>query len=220
MKREIIVTGDNSKSLLIPELNETYHSVHGAAVESNHVFIANGLSQAGKESVRIFEMGFGTGLNALLSFAWSENTPVYIAYDTIEKYPLGYDLVKSLDHPGRTCLSHLAANFEKMHTCPWGVPVALSEHFSFQKTEIDLMEAVPLKETYDLIYFDAFGPKIQPALWSTAMLLKMYDALVPGGKLVTYCAQGQFRRNLREAGFRTERRPGPPGKREMTVAHK
>jgi tRNA U34 5-methylaminomethyl-2-thiouridine-forming methyltransferase MnmC len=220
MKREIIVTGDNSKSLLIPELNETYHSVHGAAVESNHVFIVNGLAQAGKESVRIFEMGFGTGLNALLSLNHAKNTPIYIVYHTVEKYPLGYELVKLLNHPGQTGLDHLAADFEKMHTCPWGVPAELSGSFTFQKTEGDLLDLDPLKAYYDLIYFDAFGPKVQPALWSADLLRKMYDALVPGGRLVTYCAQGQFRRNLREAGFRTERRPGPPGKREMTVAHK
>ena len=221
MKRQIIVTGDNSKTLLIPELNETYHSINGATREALHVFIENGLKRFDKlEKIRVFEMGFGTGLNALLSLNHAKTTPIYIAYESIEKYPLALEEAMLLNHPVTTGLHHLSTEFKVMHSSPWNETVQICPGFTLEKIMGDIRLITLEPGTYDIIFYDAFGPKVQPGLWETGILQMLYHALAPGGCLVTYCAQGQFKRNLREAGFKVERLPGPPGKREMTVALK
>jgi len=221
MNLKIIVTNDNSKSLLIPELNESYHSTNGAANESLHIFIKNGLALVPVANpIRIFEMGFGTGLNALLSLNYAKNTPIYIAYETVEKYPLEIDLINQLNHPLTTNLASLSSEFEKMHLCEWNKKVVISAEFTFKKIQGDIQDLELPSDYFHLIYYDAFSPKIQPELWDTIILKKLYLSLTNGGRLVTYCAQGQFKRNLKEAGFNVENIPGPAGKREMTVAIK
>ncbi|MBI3134671.1 MAG: tRNA (5-methylaminomethyl-2-thiouridine)(34)-methyltransferase MnmD [Bacteroidetes bacterium] len=219
MNRKIIVTGDNSKSLLIPDLDETYHSVHGARNESQHIFINCGLlPQLSNSEVRIFEMGFGTGLNALLTLhaAQSHSTP--IIYDTFEKYPVDLSTILEIGHPENTGLAHLAEAFTAMHTCEWDTFTQITPGFMFRKSKGDIKNAHLKASQYTLIYYDAFAPKIQPDLWTDEIMQKMYDALQPGGTLLTYCAQGQFRRNLKAAGFSIERLGGPAGKREITRA--
>lgn len=222
MNRKIIVTGDNSKSLLIPEWNETYHSIHGAKNESQHVFIKHGLERISKslKTIKILEVGFGTGLNALLTFEFVKNTPIYIAYTSIEKFPLDFELIQELDHPTNTGLSEHITAFKKMHQCDWNEEVQISSNFSLKKIEADLIDLQVEIDTYSLIYFDAFAPKIQPELWSKSILQKMFDALNTNGVLVTYCAQGQFKRDLTDVGFKIESVPGPKGKREITCAIK
>lgn len=221
MNRKIIVTDDNSKSLLIPEINETYHSINGAMNEAMHVFITNGLlPMSDLKLIRIFEMGFGTGLNALLSLNFTKNTPIYIAYETIEKFPLEMELIKDLDHPIRTGLKDLKAEFEMMHTDNWNECLQILPEFTFKKNQADMQNFELPSNYFDVLYYDAFSPKIQPELWTTDILEKLFQSLVKGGRLTTYCAQGQFKRNLKEVGFTIRSVPGPKGKREMTVAIK
>lgn len=221
MNRKIIVTGDNSKSLLIPEMNETYHSIHGAKNESEHIFIQTGLKpQLTQPEVRILEMGFGTGLNALLtlSFTKDKNTP--IIYDTFEKYPIDQQTIVEIDHPGQTNLESFRKQFELLHALPWNESKQIAPNFYFTKYNGDFLEAELKKDFYTLIYYDAFAPQFQSDLWDYPQMQKLYDALQFSGALVTYCAQGQFRRNLKQAGFTVHKIPGPKGKREITLATK
>jgi len=216
---EIRVTGDGSKTIFLPELNETYHSSNGAVQESRHIFIENGLDLVNKKgTIRILEVGFGTGLNALLSASWAEMNNQSIHYTGIEAKPLSPELCFQLDYP-----RHIGQNTEKIYDalirCDWEKDNQLSTHFSIQKRE-DKIQDFAAVEHVDLIYFDAFGPRVQAEMWDITILEKMYQFLNAGGALVTYCAQGQFKRDLKTIGFSLESLPGPPGKREMTIATK
>ncbi len=216
---EIRFTGDGSKTIFLPELNETYHSSNGAVQESRHIFIQNGLELAEKgEVIRILEVGFGTGLNALLSASWAEKNNQPIHYTGIEANPLRPELCFQLDYP-----RHIGSTSEKIYDalirCDWEIDNQLSTHFSIQKREVKIQDFVAL-EPINLIYFDAFGPRVQAEMWDITILEKMYQSLNSGGSLVTYCAQGQFKRDLKAVGFSLESLPGPPGKREMTRAIK
>ena len=216
---EIRVTGDGSKTIFLPELNETYHSSNGAVQESLHIFIQNGLELAEKgEVIRILEVGFGTGLNALLSASWAEINNQSIHYIGIEAKPLPPELCFQLDYP-----PHIGQNAEKIYDalihCDWEIDNQLTTHFSIQKREVKIQDFVT-EEPTDLIYFDAFGPRVQAEMWDITILEKMFQYLNAGGALVTYCAQGQFKRDLKAVGFILESLPGPPGKREMTRATK
>jgi tRNA U34 5-methylaminomethyl-2-thiouridine-forming methyltransferase MnmC len=216
---EIRVTGDGSKTIFLPELNETYHSSNGAVQESLHVFIQNGLDLvAKKEAIRILEVGFGTGLNALLSASWAEINNQRIHYFGIEANPLRTALCFQLDYP-----RHIGQNAEKIYDqlirCDWEIDNQLTPHFSIQKREVKIQDFEAV-EPIDLVYFDAFGPRVQAEMWDITILEKMYQSLNVGGALVTYCAQGQFKRDLKAIGFILESPPGPPGKREMTRAIK
>ncbi|GAB2525979.1 tRNA (5-methylaminomethyl-2-thiouridine)(34)-methyltransferase MnmC2 [Rufibacter soli] len=218
MNLEVRQTKDGSTTLFVPELNEHYHSVHGALQESLHVFIKMGL-QATLErlpSVRILEVGFGTGLNALLTLQHTLATGAAVQYDTLEKYPLSMEVVAQLHFEKFILNPELLDFFTPLHAAPWEQPVAITPQFTLRKLETDLETFAPAPESYDLIYFDAFAPEKQPHLWTDAVFQKMYDCLAPGGTLVTYCAKGSFKRSLKAAGFTVEALPGPPGKREMT----
>lgn len=221
MNRKIIVTEDNSKTLLIPALNETYHSKHGALQEAKHVFIQYGLSTLPNRfpncaSYSIFELGLGTGLNALVSLDANTEPLSSLLYTSIEKYPLDWEEAKQLGYD--TFFNHEQSSEwnEKIHTSPWNEIEEITSNFQLLKLSGDIKSAELPKESYHCIYFDAFGPRVQQDLWSVEILRKMYDALKANGILVTYCAQGQFKRNLAAAGFHVEELPGPPGKREMT----
>lgn len=214
------MTGDNSKTLLIPELNETYHSRHGAITESRHIFLQHGLSQIRKNEIEIFELGFGTGLNALLTYIYSITNSIRINYTCIEKYPLTYEEVSLLNYPQELNNPSTEDILKKMHEAPFGKSTQITGNFELYKYVGDFTKVAVSNSTFDLIYFDAFAPKIQPELWTQEVFLKIAPMLKPGGILVSYCAQGQFRRNLKSAGLRVERLPGPPGKREITRASK
>ncbi len=221
MNRKIIVTGDNSKSLLIPEMNETYHSIHGAKNESEHIFIQTGLApQLLNSEVKILEMGFGTGLNALLTLACTNDKNTPIIYDTFEKYPIDMETITEIDHPGRTNQEAFREKFELLHSIPWNESKQIAFNFIFTKYDCDFLKAELKMDYYTLIYYDAFAPQFQPDLWDYPQMQKLYDSLAPGGTLVTYCAQGQFRRNLKQAGFTVNKVAGPKGKREITLATK
>ena len=210
---KLILTEDGSTSIENTLLNETYHSVHGAIQESSHVFIQCGLQPLIKENItlRIFEMGFGTGLNAFLTLKEIPSS-VKIEYVSIEKYPLDEEQMKALNYAERIGSN---ADWEKIAQAAFGQKTKVAENFTIEKFHADFLEFT-LNETFDLIYYDAFGPSAQPDLWSEAAMEKCSALLGSGGVLVTYCAQGQFRRNLKANGFLIEKLAGPPGKREIT----
>ena len=224
-KVEVRTTADGSPTLYVPALNEHYHSHHGAAQESRHVFIGAGLRpllEAGmgqQQPLRLLEVGLGTGLNALLTLETAQAHAATIAYDGYETLPLPLATVVALA-PQWDGTPVLQKAFYQLHAAPWGEAFALAPGFELTKLLAEMQAAQLPPALYDLIYFDAFAPDKQPELWTEDIFKKLYDAAAPGSVLVSYCAQGQFRRNLRAAGWLTEKLPGPPGKREMTRARK
>jgi tRNA U34 5-methylaminomethyl-2-thiouridine-forming methyltransferase MnmC len=214
----LIKTSDGSHTLYVPCLNEHYHSVHGAVQESEFIFIRNGLACCDADPVNIFEVGFGTGLNALLTAVQSMDSNRSIIYTSIEKYPVEPGIIRSLNYPefvGNT-RKHL---FELIHMAPWDETTVISDKFTLRKIKGDITRE-QLKGNYDLIYFDAFGPDKQPEMWSPEMLNKIAAITKKNGLLVTYSAKGEVRRNLGENGFIVTLLPGPPGKRHIIKAVK
>jgi tRNA U34 5-methylaminomethyl-2-thiouridine-forming methyltransferase MnmC len=217
---QLIKTADGSGSLYIPSLDETYHSRHGAIQESNHVFIEQGLKPllANSQEIFVFEVGFGTGLNALLTLIAAEKAGVKVKYRSIEKYPLSIAQALELNY-SESVDPRFAQYFKALHEAPWQQWVSISSHFSIYKDEIDLDDVSIVGEA-DVVYYDAFGPRVQPNMWNIQKLKIACDTLKPSGVFVTYCAQGQFKRVLKELGMQVMGLPGPPGKREMTKAIK
>ena len=221
--RNIVVTADGSTTIGIPSWNEHYHSTHGAVNEAMHVFIQNGLSHWKSQNpndvrCNILEIGFGTGLNAWLTFLNNVDSYLTVFYDGIEGFPVDSELIEALNYIQLT-ESSKADIFQSMHLNEWNVPLSLSQNFTLTKIQ-STFEAVKAKDAYDLIYYDAFGARVQPELWTVQMFQKMQNALKPGGVLVTYCAKGSVRRALLDVGLEVERLIGPPGKREMLRASK
>ncbi|AWM35474.1 SAM-dependent methyltransferase [Hymenobacter nivis] len=223
---EVRTTEDGSLTLFVPALHEHYHSTHGARREAVHVFVGAGLGPllaAGPTAggpLRILEVGLGTGLNALLTLAAGQAAGARIAYDGLETYPLPRAVVAALQPEWDQQGPGPAGQFARLHAAPWNVPVELAPGFTVQKVPRAVQTVALAPGHYHLIYFDAFAPEKQPELWTEAVFAKLFAAAAPGALLVSYCAQGQFRRNLRAAGWLTEKLPGPPGKREMTRARK
>lgn len=220
MKREIIVTGDGSKTIFIPEWNEHYHSSHGALQEAHHVFIKHGLQSLSGDYLTILEMGFGTGLNAFLTYFTSEKRYQYVHYIGVEAFPPSTEEWQAMDYAKYANDPDAETVYNRMHACSWEVPQEISEHFVLEKRQSDIQQLLLQPESIDLIFYDAFGPRVQPELWTQAIFDKLFTWLTPGGVLVTYCAKGQVKRDLKAAGFLVEALPGPPGKREMTRARK
>ncbi len=216
MTRKVIQTKDNSKTLLITENDDTYHSIHGALTESNHVFIKHGLkSSTHQNELRIFEMGFGTGLNCMLTLDYAIKENLTILYHTIEIQPVTPKEISELEYESLFPPA-IQSYFNTIHTCSWNEQNAIHPNFTIKKIQSSLLQHHESSGYFDLVYFDAFGPKSQPELWETEVMNKMFEWLKPGGTIITYCAQGQFKRNLKAAGFTVENLPGPPGKREIT----
>ncbi|TXF91536.1 tRNA (5-methylaminomethyl-2-thiouridine)(34)-methyltransferase MnmD [Neolewinella aurantiaca] len=221
MINELVLTTDGSHTLRSQQFGVEYHSVHGAVQESMHVFINTGLLpllERGDKEVRILEMGFGTGLNALLVRQIAQQRPdINFVYHTYEQYPVSPVEVAALNYPGQI---GVAANvFFELHDCGWNDSIALDPNFTFCKRRADYLTDTDrpyAPGAVDLIFYDAFAPSSQPEFWEPEGLAVSYAALSPGGVLVTYCAKGQFKRNLRSVGFTVVPMPGPPGKREMT----
>ncbi len=219
MKREIIQTDDGSSTIYIPELDENYHSSHGAIQEAEHVFIQHGLKkmeEKGLSSISIFEMGFGTGLNAFLTKIRASTPILYVG---IEAFPVSEGEVNSLNYAERIGGKH-RSDFSAIHASKWSEFVEIDSQFSLKKVHQKIESYELDANFFDIIYFDAFGPRAQGDMWEIDILQKMYDGLKKGGALVTYCARGQFKRDLKSLGFEVESLPGPPGKREMTRAWK
>jgi tRNA U34 5-methylaminomethyl-2-thiouridine-forming methyltransferase MnmC len=219
MKRQVIRTADGSSTIRMVEMAENYHSTRGAIQESRHVFINQGLHYVqDKDPVRIFELGFGTGLNALLALGYAMEKGIQVHYTGIEAYPLEEDLISQLNYTNHFS-EEIKGMFSQMHAVTWGEDVQLSPFFQFKKV-YERIEYWTETGTFDLIFFDAFGPRSQGELWSLDILRKMQHLLLPGGVFVTYCAKGQLKRDLRYLGFEVQSIEGPPGKREMTRAIK
>ena len=219
MEREIIQTLDGSTTIHLKEWDECYHSKHGAIQEAQHVFIKNGLSLFENQSVSILEIGFGTGLNAFITFLEAKKLNQTIDYVGVEAYPVSAAEVLAMNYVAELNAGNEIQIFEKMHESNWDEKMLLNPDFELTKRKqfFDQIEDV---EKFDLIYFDAFGYRVQPELLSTAIFQKMYDALKPKGKLVTYAARGVVKRSMIEVGFTVEKLAGPPGKREMFRASK
>ena len=219
---QFYITADGSHTLLNTDLNETYHSRHGAIRESMHVFIHNGLQWATSAfrggELHLLEVGFGTGLNALLT---AMRTTVPVRYTAIEPFPLKPSQIKQLNYT--TCLDaddHLTHAFEEMHAVPWGRPQAITPLFTIHKINTPLQSTDLLPASFDLLYYDAFAPGKQPEMWDFQTLGLLAQALKSGGYLVTYCAKGQLKRDLKVLDFTVETLAGPPGKAEMIRARR
>jgi len=216
MKRELLTTADGSTTIHLPEWNEQYHSKHGAINEAKHVFIEMGLrhfiSKQTKDKLSVLEMGFGTGLNAFLTYLFSKEVLITISYTGVEAYPVLLDEVERMNYP--QLLGASLEDFLILHQAPWSEKTTVFNNFSLTKLQMFFAQ-IEEKETYDVIFFDAFGARVQPELWTKSIFMKMFNALLPEGVLVTYSAKGSVRRAMMQVGFLVERLPGPPGKREM-----
>lgn len=222
MKREIINTGDGSTTIHLPEWNEQYHSIHGAIREARHVFIEMGLKKVfefNPNKIDILEIGFGTGLNALVTWQEVSNKNININYTAVEAYPVEKDEVQHLNFAEEIKGDSVKNVFSLLHELPWESMQRVSANFNLHKQKKFFQEIDEVSK-YDLIYFDAFGARVQPELWTAAIFSKMYQALKTGGILITYAAKGSVRRAMLEVGFTVERLQGPPGKREMLRATK
>ncbi len=220
METKKVHTADGSHTLYVPHLDEHYHSIHGAIQEALHVFIAMGLHHSTQSSLSILEIGFGTGLNALLTQLEAEKLNKNIYYHSLEGYPLSVDEVKDLNYIQEVKGESVQTKFDALHDAKWEKSIELTTGFTLHKQQVMLQEYEPKEESIDLIYFDAFGPRVQPELWEKSIFDKMFTVLKPNGVLVTYCAKGDVRRTMLASGFEVERLPGPPGKREMLRATK
>ncbi len=216
MKRTVEITADGSPTISIPEMKVTYHSKHGAVQESMHVFINAGLNlvveKFPKNSIHVFEMGFGTGLNALLTMQFAEKSNRKLYYYAVEKFPLEKEEYDLLEYDSKLTLM-------KLHEAGWETNVEINDSFVLHKTQCALVDAKPAKK-FHLIFYDAFAPSAQPELWTKEIFALMYYLLVNEGILVTYCSKGDVRRAMIAAGFTVEKLQGPPGKREMLRAVK
>ena len=219
MEREVITTADGSKTIHLKDWDEQYHSKHGAIQEAYHVFIDHGLSLYNNRRLSILEIGFGTGLNAFITFLEGKKTNLNINYVGVEAYPITSQELQQLNYITELKAENHTKDFELMHKSAWEKEVVLSTDFVLHKKQKDFNK-LDFDNVFDLIYFDAFGARVQPELWTESIFSKMFKALRNGGTLVTYAAKGSVRRAMQAVGFEVERLPGPPGKREMLRARK
>jgi len=217
----LVETRDGSHTLLHEEYGVTFHSRYGAIQESRHVFLEAGLHPRALEKKELFvlEVGFGTGLNAFLTWLDAESHGWRIHYVAVEAHPLTLDLAHQLNYAQQLDRPEWQDRFLQLHRAPWNEVLALSPAFQLEKIQARL-EELRFPPRFDVVFFDAFAPGAQPELWEEPIFRMLYEALLPGGVLSTYCAKGAVKRILRAVGFEVEALPGPPGKREMTRALK
>jgi len=219
MKREIIITDDGSTTIRIPDWNENYHSTHGAIQEAKHVFIKNGLDLLqNQKSISLLEIGFGTGLNAFITFLETLDKEK-VNYVGVEAYPISTEEIAQMNYVSELQATQYQVIFDKMHSCDWESQQNITNNFILTKRR-QFFQDIDDKEQYDLIYFDAFGFPLQPELWSEVIFKKMFDALLPNGVLVTYACRSSIKNAMLSVGFSIEKLPGAPGKREMLRAIK
>ncbi len=215
MKKKIIITSDGSTSIFLPEWKESYHSKHGAIQEARYVFIRHGLNLFKNNSkINILEIGFGTGLNCFITCLEAKKRNLKINYEGVEAYPLELEEISQLNFVEELNANNFADLFNKMHLVSWDNTHQIALNFSLTKRK-QFFEDISDKNKFHLIYFDAFGARVQPELWTEHIFKKMYNSLINKGILVTYSAKGSVRRAMQHVGFKVERLPGPPGKREM-----
>ena len=219
MERKVIITSDGSTTIHLPEWDEQYHSKHGAIQEAKHVFIKNGLSLFSNTKISILEIGFGTGLNSFITFLEASKLGLSVDYVGVEAYPISSEEIKEMNYVSELNAVEFEFIFDKMHEQNWDVKNEISSKFSLTKQKIFFKNIANI-DAFNLIYFDAFGARVQPELWTEEIFEIMYKALKIDGVLVTYSAKGSVRRAMQSVGFIVERLPGPPGKREMLRATK
>ncbi len=223
-KLQIITTSDGSHSLINAELNETYHSTHGAIQESIHVFVNNGLEffeQRNKPSeIKILEVGFGTGLNALLALQHSISQQSKIHYESLEAFPIDLQTVSQLNYPQIINFPEAEKYFTQLHQSTWDQENVTTTSFTLFKRHVKIQDTDLGLEKFDVIFFDAFAPSKQPEMWELAILKKIEQSMKANAVFVTYCAKGQLKRDLKSFGLMVETLAGPPGKKEMVRAVK
>jgi tRNA U34 5-methylaminomethyl-2-thiouridine-forming methyltransferase MnmC len=218
MNRKVIITADGSSSIYMESLNEHYHSIHGAIGESQHIFIQSGLRSDNLQQMQtlsILEIGFGTGLNALLTYLAAQETKQKINYVAIEPCPLSNEEWKALNYINILSYPQTDSVFECIHTAEWERDKYISDSFIICKHKISALEITLPDNKFDLVYFDAFSPDVQPELWTDILFTKIFNAMRPDGVLVTYSTKGIVKRTLKEVGFQIEKLQGPAGKREI-----
>ena len=219
MKREIIITSDGSTTIQLPDWNEQYHSKHGAIQEAYHVFLDTGFFKIDLQEIAILEIGFGTGLNAFITFLEAKKLHKKVNYVGVEAYPVSAEEIQELNYVSELKALEFQSIFDEMHHASWEKEHSVSEDFQLLKRK-QFFQDIQDIAAFDLIYFDAFGAQNQPELWNEEIFLKRYKAIKKQGVLVTYSAKGSVRRAMQAVGFSVERLPGPPGKREMLRATK
>ena len=218
MKRELRETADGSMTIYLPEMDEHYHSYHGALQEAKHVFIENGIQRfPKKDTITVFELGLGTGLNALLTAIWAERNLQKVTYFGLEAFPVETEMNFAMKYD--SLITDYQSNdlFSKIVLAPWEAKTEISAYFQLCKCQSKI-QSLLIDQKFDIIYFDAFGPRAQEEMWGFEILQKTTSMLNPDGLFVTYCAKGQLKRDLKTLGLKVETLPGPPGKREMTIA--
>ena len=219
MKREIIITSDGSTTIQLPDWNEQYHSKHGAIQEAYHVFLNTGFFKIDLQEITILEIGFGTGLNAFITFLEAKKLQKKVNYVGVEAYPVSVEEIQGLNYVSELKALEFQSIFDEIHRISWEKEHSVSKDYQLLKRK-QFFQDIQDTAAFDLIYFDAFGAQNQPELWTEEIFLKMYKAIKKQGVLVTYSAKGSVRRAMQAVGFRVERLPGPPGKREMLRATK
>lgn len=223
MNREVKLTSDGSKTLYISEMNENYHSSHGALQEAKHVFIENGFKLVDNCKINILELGLGTGLNVLVTideFLRTDKSHV-IHYHTLEKYPVNEHEIAELGYERLFCEQNMNEFLQKIHACNWSETAEILPNFYFTKYHCDFFDLKNLHlPPVDLVYYDCFGARVQPDLWEMTLFRQVADKMAKGGLLTTYSSKGSVRRILQELGFDVQKKQGPPGKREMINAMK
>jgi len=218
---KVVETSDGSSSIYVEHLDEHYHSHHGAIQEANHVFINNGLKSISKKNLNVLEIGFGTGLNALLSLLWNNNGSGNLFYHSLETVPLGDDIISELNYTSQLEQNtDVNAIFKRIHVADWQSKVEITDRFTLLKENNRVQDSNLDHDLYDIVFYDAFGHRAQSEMWDKDIFEKLYKSMKLEGILVTYCSKGQFKRDLKSIGFEVQSLPGPPGKREMTRAIK
>jgi tRNA U34 5-methylaminomethyl-2-thiouridine-forming methyltransferase MnmC len=219
LERKIVLTNDGSSSFFLPEWNEHFHSHHGAIQEAYHVFIKNGLESVSINEVSILEIGYGTGLNALITLLESDEKKLIIKYTGIDALPINKEEHLLLNYCKFLKRNECTTLFNNMFDAKWEEYSNITKQFSLRKINKEFTE-ITFQNEFDIIYFDAFSPRVQPELWTEEMFKTMFEALTENGLLTTYSAKGSVRRAMQSVGFQVKKIPGPPGKREMLVGFK
>ncbi len=220
MQPQIIKTSDGSHTLYSPDMDEQYHSVNGALTESLHIFIKHGYQVCTEKNKKVFEVGFGTGLNCYLTAIEAEKNRTPTTYVAIEEYPLEKERWQALNYP-QVYPSKDQTLFQSIHEAEWGKKVEISTHFQLLKLKLDITTStLPNLEEANIVYYDAFGPDKQPEMWKLLVIEKVANIMASTGILVTYTVKGSVKRGLKSLGFRIEKVPGPPGKNEILRGYK
>lgn len=222
MERQLITTADGSHTLFVPDIQDHYHSTYGAVQESRHIYIRNAFraNSAKNALCQVLEIGFGTGLNALLTWQESILKDIPVQYTALEPFPIETALAMQLNYPGLMEMPGANSIFQEMHSAPWDQVTTLNKLMKLLKVKVKIQDSILAENQYDVIYFDAFGPDVQAEMWTVNIFDKIYAGMKRGGVLATFSAKGIVRRAMTTAGFEVEKLPGPPGKRTITRAWK